>query len=156
MKKIRLIAIGKLKTPFFKEAAKHYLWRIQHHLSFEEVNPKDADPKLPVAEAIKQEGQNILACLKSSDIVICLDEKGKEFTSEAFANFLEQISENQSFCPTFIIGGAFGLSEAVKKQAKYTISLSKMTLPHELARVFFLEQLYRADAILRKSPYHHV
>ena len=155
LKKIRIIAVGKLKNVFFKQAAEHYSARIKHHWQLEEINPRDAEAALPTAEAIKQEGVAILNSLRPNDIPICLDERGKEFSSREFADFLNNISENQAFYPTFIVGGAFGLSEEVKKKAKHKIALSRMTFPHELARVLLLEQLYRADAILRNSPYHH-
>ena len=116
---------------------------------------KDGDAALPVPERNKIEGQRILAALTPQDICICMDERGKAHTSEQFAAFLERLSENATAAPCFIIGGAFGLDESVRTAARHVISLGPMTLPHELARVVLLEQLYRAEAIVRRVPYHH-
>ena len=152
---MRIIAVGKLKTSFWKQAAGHYLERLRHTWQVDEINPRDANSSLPLAEAVKQEGAAIIAALRQNDLPICLDEQGREFSSREMASFLRTVSDNQSFCPTFIVGGAFGLSDEVRGKAKHVIALSRMTFPHELARVLLLEQLYRADSILRNSPYHH-
>ncbi len=154
-KPLRIVAVGALKTAHWKQAAAHYTQRIQHWRALQEIIVKDGDAALPVAERNAFEGQRLLASLTPQDIVICLDEKGKNYTSQDFAKFLQHISENATRTPCFIIGGAFGLDDKVRKAAQYKLALGPMTLPHELARVLLLEQLYRAEAIVRGVPYHH-
>ena len=88
-------------------------------------------------------------------MLICLDEKGKEMTSVELSKHLLHWTEDPNLTPCFVTGGPFGLSEEVRKAARVKLSLSKMTLPHELARTMLLEQLYRAASILKGSPYHH-
>lgn len=153
LKPLRLIAVGRLKTPFWKDAASHYAERLSRFRNFAETLIRDGDPALPADRRNELEGQGILAALGPRDIPICLDEHGKAFTSRDFSLFLEKISEQG--CPCFIVGGAFGLDKAVLAAARHTLALGPMTLPHELARVVLLEQLYRAEAVSRKLPYHH-
>ncbi len=154
-KPLRIIAVGALKSPHWKSAATHYKERIQHWRQVQEIIVKDGDAALPIAERNLKEGQKILAALNTRDTIICLDEKGKNFTSRDFAKFLEEISENAIRPPCFIIGGAFGLDAAVRQKAQYCLALGPMTFPHELARVLLYEQLYRAECIVRNIPYHH-
>jgi len=116
---------------------------------------KDADAGLPEAERVRLEGQRLLQAVHADDYLICLDERGNSMSSRLFAAFLNELSENASCTPCFVLGGPFGLAEAVRSRARFVLSLGPMTLPHELARVLLLEQLYRAEAILRKTPYHH-
>ncbi len=154
-KPLRIIAVGALKTAHWKQAAAHYTQRIQHWRTLQEIIVKDGDAALPVPERNAFEGQRLLASITPQDIVICLDEKGKNYTSQEFAKFLQHISENATRTPCFIIGGAFGLDDTVRKAAQHKLALGPMTFPHELARVLLLEQLYRAEAIVRGVPYHH-
>lgn len=155
LKPLSIIAVGRLKTPFWKDAAAHYAARLKRWRALREIVVKDGNASLPREERNALEGKNILAALTPSDVVVCLDERGTARVSTDFAAFLAHLSENTNRAPCFIIGGAFGLSDAVREAARHTISLGPMTLPHELARVVLLEQLYRAEAILRKVPYHH-
>ncbi len=154
-KPLRIIAVGALKTPHWKGAATHYMQRLQHWRTVQEVIVKDGDAALPTQDRNALEGQRILASVQNSDVLICLDERGKLFTSQEFSTFLQKISENATQTPCFVIGGAFGLDAKVRQAAKYTMALGPMTFPHELARVLLWEQLYRAEAIARKVPYHH-
>ncbi len=154
-KPLRIIAVGALKTAHWKQAAAHYKERIQHWRQVQEIIVKDADPALPTAERNAKEGQKILASIAPTDILICLDEKGKNYTSRQFAKFLETISENATQNPCFVIGGAFGLDDSVRNSCKHMLALGPMTFPHELARVLLFEQIYRAECILRGVPYHH-
>lgn len=156
MKTNVLIAVGKLKTPHFISAAAHYTERIRHNYKFDEIIIRDGDSSLSALERKQIEGERILKALTPKDILICLDEHGTQQTSPAFARFLAPLWEHPSMRPCFVIGGAYGISEAVLAKARHTIALSYMTFPHEMARVLLLEQLYRADAILRGAPYHHV
>ncbi len=154
-KPLRIVAVGALKTAHWKQAAAHYMQRIQHWRTVQESLVKDGDSALPVADRNAVEGQRLLASFQPQDIIICLDEKGKNYTSQEFAKFLQHISENATRTPCFVIGGAFGLDERVRQAAHHKLALGPMTFPHELARVLLLEQIYRAEAIVRGVPYHH-
>ena len=156
MSKIRFVWVGKLKEPFFKDACAHYTKKLGRFHKLDETILKDAPGKLPPEEKVLREGKSIIAKLRPSDLLICMDEKGKEMTSVELSKQLRRWTEDPNLTPCFVIGGPFGLSEEVKNAARVKLSLSKMTLPHELARTMLLEQLYRAASILRGSPYHHV
>ncbi len=103
----------------------------------------------------KAEGDNILSALDSSDYIVLLDEHGKEFTSMDFSAYIEKKMQTVAKRLVFIIGGPYGFSEAVYKRANEKISVSKMTFPHDLIRLIFAEQLYRAFSIINHEPYHH-
>lgn len=148
-----LLAVGALRTPHWKAAADHYLERLRHLRPVQERVVKDADPRLRQTERVRREGDALLRAVNSGEYLICLDERGKSMNSQAFAAFLREVSENA--VPCFVVGGAFGLAEELLAGAKCLLSLGSMTLPHELARVVLLEQLYRAETIVRKIPYHH-
>ncbi len=156
MSAIKFIWVGKLKESFFRDAAAHYSKKLGRFHKLEEVIIKDAPGKLPPEEKSLREGKAILEKVGPRDLLICLDEKGKEMTSVQLSKQLQRWDEEPNLTPCFVIGGPFGLSEEVKSAARVKIALSKMTLPHELARTVLLEQLYRAASILRGSPYHHV
>ena len=153
-KNLRILAVGALRSPHWKTAAAHYLERLKHWRRIHEHVVKDADAGLPEAERMRLEGQRLLRAVRVDDYLICLDERGKSMPSHAFAAFLGEIS-NTSRTPCFVLGGPFGLAETVRSQASFVLGLGPMTLPHELARVVLLEQVYRAEAIVRKMPYHH-
>ncbi|MEG1610753.1 MAG: 23S rRNA (pseudouridine(1915)-N(3))-methyltransferase RlmH [Bilophila sp.] len=155
LKPLRILVVGRIRTPFWKSAAEHYSTRISRWRAFTETVVRDGDPALPILDRNALEGKGILAALTPQDIPICLDERGKNFTSRQFSVFLDEISENVSRRPCFIIGGAYGLDDTVKQAARYTLALGTLTFPHELARVVLLEQLYRAEALIRNLPYHH-
>lgn len=155
LKPLRLLIVGRLHTAFWKAAAEYYITRIRYWRNIKETIVKDANPLLPIPQRISMEGKDILKKLEAIDIPICLDTKGDLMTSNQFAVFLEQISENSMYRPCFIIGGAFGLSKSVYESSNYSFSLGKITLPHELARIVFFEQLYRAETLLHNIPYHH-
>ena len=155
LKKLRIIAVGALRSPHWKAAAAHYLERLKHWRRIHEHVVKDADASLPEAERVRLEGQRLLRTVRTDDYLICLDERGKNMSSRAFAAFLDEVSTKASSTPCFVLGGPFGLAETVRSQARFLLSLGPMTLPHELARVLLLEQVYRAESILRKTPYHH-
>lgn len=149
----RLLAVGALRTPHWKTAVEEYVKRLAPWRPVQEQVVKDADACLPEPERIRREGQALERLARADDYLVCLDEHGESMSSSAFAEFLHEISAHA--VPCFALGGAFGLAEAVRARARHTLSLSPMTLPHELARVVLLEQLYRAESILRKSRYHH-
>ena len=120
----------------------------------EEVLVRDADAKLPLPERLETEAQRLVKCLRPSDALICLDERGSMMPSEAFALFLQKL-QSSGKTPCFAVGGAYGLAESFKSRAEHLLALGPMTFPHELARVVLLEQLYRAESILAGTGYHH-
>ena len=154
MPQIHIMAVGRLKEPHWKAAADAYAKRLKHGYELIETIVKDGDASLSPAERSAIEGNRILQALKGNTLPVCLDENGEMLSSVAFADFLRR-SFDAARTPCFIIGGAYGLSEAVRAKAAKNLSLSPMTFTHELARVLLLEQLYRADAIIRGRPYHH-
>ncbi len=154
MKELCIIAVGRIKTPYWQQAADHYAKRLSFTVRLERKIVKDASADLPLAERIAAEGKKILAAIPSPSRLICLDECGKTFTSQDFSKFLGGLYANNTL-PCFVIGGAFGLAQSLRQHAAYTIALGPMTFPHELAHVLLLEQLYRAECILTGSGYHH-
>ncbi len=154
-KPLRIITIGNLRVPFFKDAAAHYRKRLGFYFKLKEDILKDGPGSLPPAERSAVEGRDILAAITPADIMVCLDERGKNLKSTEFAAMLSELTENGVKRPCFVIGGAYGLDNAVLKASRFTVCLSNMTFTHEMARVILLEQIYRAETIIRKMPYHH-
>lgn len=157
-KALRLLCVGKLKTVFWKEAANHYLERIDRMRPIAVDEIRDGKAALEPLARANDESARLCAALESCDYPIALDEGGKIFTSVGFAELLAGIDQKALGRPCFIIGGPYGLGGArdgIRKAARITISLSSLTWPHELARVLLLEQIYRAECIRRKIPYHH-
>ncbi len=152
---VRLVCVGGLKKGYWREAADHYRKRLAPHVRFEEREVKDGAGKLPAEERSRQEGERILATFRPEDLPICLDERGKEYDSRGFADYLGRLLEDGNRVPCFIVGGPFGLSDQVRGACQGKICLGRLTMPHDLARVVFMEQLYRAVSILKGSPYHH-
>jgi 23S rRNA (pseudouridine1915-N3)-methyltransferase len=110
---------------------------------------------LSKTELKKAEGEMIITMLQTDDILVLLDEKGKQFTSEQLANFIQQKANASAKNLIFLIGGAYGISEAVLQRANITWSLSSLVFPHQLARLILAEQVYRACTIIRNEKYHH-
>ena len=155
--KIKLLYIGKEDSAELSPAVQNYVNKIKFYVPFEvEAIPYLKNTKLTVEEQKKQEGQLFLKKIESSDFVVLLDEHGKEMTSVAFSQFLQQQMVRGTKRLVFLIGGAYGFSESVYERGNYKISLSQMTFPHILTRLIFSEQLYRAMTILKGEPYHHV
>jgi Uncharacterized conserved protein len=152
---IRLLAVGRLRAPHWKAAAAHYEERLKHWVHFRHDCVADGDAALPPDMRNTEECARLRDALSSNNTLICLDERGKTHTSRQFAALLERLCEDANRSPCFVIGGAFGLTDTFKQEARHCISLGPLTLPHELARVVLLEQLYRAESIIRKLPYHH-
>ena len=155
--KIRLLVVGKTKEKLVEEGIKEYLKRLTRYTSFEiEVIPDAKVSNKMSSNEVKQlEGKEILKKL-GSDILVLLDEKGKEFTSVAFSQWIEKHQLNSTKQITFLIGGAFGFSDEVYKRASSKIALSKMTFTHQMIRLIFIEQVYRAFTIIKGEKYHHV
>jgi 23S rRNA (pseudouridine1915-N3)-methyltransferase len=110
---------------------------------------------MSVLEQQEKEGEGILSRIAGSDVVVLLDEKGKQLSSVDFASYLQKLMNAGSRQVVFVIGGPFGFSEAVYNKGTMKMSLSKMTFSHQMVRLFFVEQLYRGFTILRNEPYHH-
>lgn len=152
---IRLIAVGKLRGSIWLPAATEYGRRLRRYADFEVVEVRDAVGKgLPDDAARAEEGKAIAQILESGNHLIALDRQGKAFGSEQFAQNLRRQIDAGIRKMDFVIGGPVGLEASIIAKANLRLSLSAMTLPHELARVVLLEQLYRAFTILRGEPYH--
>ena len=158
--KITLLVVGKTKFSFWEEGQDYYSAKINRYCSFEMVAIK-ADKvksnKTPISEIKKEEGVEICSKLSDKDYVILLDDKGKKYTSEQFAGHMQFMKEtyvNKKI--VFVVGGAYGFSDQVYSRCDEKMSLSSMTFSHQIIRVIFLEQLYRAFTIINGEPYHHV
>lgn len=154
---IKLLAVGKTDSAAIAELTEIYTKRLTRYIRFEiQIIPDlKKRAKLSFEQQKKQEGDLILNQLSPSDFVVLLDEAGKQFTSMAFANYLQQRMNSGIKNLVFIIGGPYGFSEEVYQRANSKLSLSKMTFSHQMVRLFFAEQLYRAFSILNNEPYHH-
>jgi len=155
--KIKLLFIGKSNLEELQVASQDYISKINNYNSFEiEAIPYLRNTKsLSIELQKKQEGELFLKKITSQDTVVLLDERGKEFSSIQFSQFLQQRFNSGCKNVIFLIGGAYGFSEELYQRADFTLSMSKMTFPHKLARLFFTEQLYRAFTIQKGEPYHH-
>lgn len=151
-----LIQVGKTINKHFVDGINDYVDRISHYMPFEVVTiPELKNTKNLSEEQQKEtEGELILRQLQPSDTVILLDEHGKEYRSIEFAHWLEQ-KRNTARRLVFIIGGPYGFSPAVYARANEQLSLSKMTFSHQMIRLTFTEQVYRACTIIKGEPYHH-
>lgn len=154
--KLTLLLVGKTASSDIKAICDDYRKRINHYMKMEEVVIDNSGIKLSDKQKVKEkEGELIMKKISSTDFVILLDDKGKEFSSVQFAQYLENISNQSVKNVFFIVGGAYGFSDTVYKRANAKLSLSKMTFSHQIVRAIFSEQLYRAFTIIRKEPYHH-
>lgn len=155
--KVTLMAVGRTQSPLMRRAIDDYLERLRHYLPVD-VDIVD-DPKFARSatnEARKQaEGSAILRRLQPGDHVALLDENGRELTSRGFAEMMQSRMNSGVKRLVFIVGGPFGFSPEVYDRADSKLSLSKMTFNHEMVRLFFTEQLYRAMTIIRGESYHH-
>ena len=155
--KIKLICIGKTGKDFLIAGEQEYLNRLKHYVSVERIEiPDIKNAKSLSIDQIKElEGKEILSKLQSGDQLILLDENGKLFSSTEFADFLQQKFNQGGKGLVFVIGGAYGFSGEVYEKSIFKISLSKMTFSHQMIRMIFFEQVYRAMTILKGEPYHH-
>jgi 23S rRNA (pseudouridine1915-N3)-methyltransferase len=155
--KIALIAVGKTTERYFSDAIDEYRNRLKHYLPFEmEIIPELKNTKnLSETQQKEKEGELILKQLQPGDYLVLLDERGREFSSMKFADYLEKKMHNVSRRLVFVIGGPYGFSEKVYEVAQEKLSVSKMTFSHQMIRMIFIEQIYRAMTILNNEPYHH-
>tara|TARA_B100000678_G_scaffold151519_1_gene126487 strand:- start:4667 stop:5140 length:474 start_codon:yes stop_codon:yes gene_type:complete len=154
---IKLLCIGKTDSKELQKLIEVYLKRLQFYTKFE----IDVIPDLKKARNLDEnqqqtkEGELILNKTQTSDFVVLLDENGKQFSSEAFSEYLQKRMNSGLKQLIFVIGGPYGFSEAVYQRADSKISLSKMTFSHQMVRLFITEQIYRGFTILKNEPYHH-
>lgn len=155
--KITLLVIGKTDTGYFIDAVNEYQKRLEHYIPFEiQTIPDIKNTKNISTEQQKdKEGELILKSLQPGDYVVLLDEKGKEFTSMQFASYIEKKTHTVAKRLVFVIGGPYGFSHTVYGKANEKLTLSRMTFSHQMVRLIFVEQLYRAMTILNNEPYHH-
>jgi len=154
---IKLLGIGKTDDPALQNLTEVYINRLQFYNKFEfELIPDIKKAKnLNENQQKQREGELLLKKVIPSDFVVLLDEGGKQFASEAFSEYIQKRLNSGLKQLVFVIGGPYGFSEGVYNRADSKISLSKMTFSHQMVRLFFTEQLYRAFTILRNEPYHH-
>jgi 23S rRNA (pseudouridine1915-N3)-methyltransferase len=155
--KIKLLFIGKENLEELQTVSQDYISKINNYNPFEiEAIPYLKNTKsLPVELQKKQESELLIKKISPQDIVVLLDERGKEFSSLQFSQFIQQRLNSGCKNVLFIIGGVYGFSEELYQRSNFTLSMSKLTFPHKLARLIFVEQLYRAFTILKGEPYHH-
>ena len=152
---IKLLYIGKNKNNNIETLIENYEDKIKHFINFKIQCLKTKNKSSLKSSIIKFDSEIIFKNLKKEDIIILLDEKGKDFNSMEFSKFLEERMIRGVKNLTFVIGGAYGFSKELREFAKNKISLSKMTFSHDMARLFFVEQLYRSLTIINNIPYHN-
>ncbi len=155
--KISLLVIGKTDAGYFIDAVSEYQKRLEHYIPFEmQIIPDIKNTKsLTVSQQKEKEGELILKSLQPGDYVILLDEKGREYSSIQFASYIEKKTHTVAKRLVFVIGGPYGFSEPVYEKSNEKLTLSRMTFSHQMVRLIFVEQLYRAMTILNNEPYHH-
>ena len=155
--KICLLVTAKTEDGYIRSGVEEYLKRLRHYIPVEVlVIPDNRQTKnLAGTQRKEREGELILKYLDDSDRVVLLDEKGREFTSRGFSDFLSQKMLAGTKRLVFIAGGPYGFSDRVYQRAQEKIALSQMTFSHQMVRVIFLEQLYRAFTIIKGESYHH-
>jgi len=154
---IKLLTVGKTDDKDLQKLIAQYQKRLQHYCKFEmEVIP-DLKKTKNLDETLQKQKEGILILNKTnpSDLLVLLDEKGKEFTSMGYSKWLQKQMNTGMKQLIFVIGGPYGFSEEVYARANQKLALSKMTFSHQMVRLFFTEQLYRAFTILKNEPYHH-
>jgi len=155
--KILLLTIGNTDKKYMKEGIDDYMKRLSYYLPFETKVIPDLKNRNTLSLEIQKEkeGQLILNQVTQGDFMILLDERGAEFSSLEFSNWIEKKMVAAMRQLVFIIGGPYGFSKSVYQRADFKISLSRLTFSHQMVRLIFVEQLYRAMTIIRNEPYHH-
>lgn len=155
--KIVIIAVGKTSTGYVACGVEEFLKRANRYVPTELIVIPDVKSSKALSEDTQkqQEGRSIISALQPGDIVTLLDERGKELTSREFSSMIERRMVQGIKRLVFVIGGPYGFSNEVYERADSKLSLSRMTFTHEMVRLFFMEQIYRAMTIMRGKPYHH-
>ncbi|WP_160068344.1 23S rRNA (pseudouridine(1915)-N(3))-methyltransferase RlmH [Sphingobacterium bovisgrunnientis] len=155
--KITLVCIGKTDDKYIQEGIDKYNKRLKHYITFNIVVLPDVKnvKNLSQSQQKEKEAELFNKHIQNTDYVVLLDERGKEYSSIEFSSFLEKkmIASVQHI--VFLVGGPYGFSEEIKQRANSLVSLSKMTFSHQMVRLFFIEQIYRAYTIMKGEPYHH-
>ncbi len=156
MLKLKFIVVDRTRSSFIKEGEDEYLKRLKRFAGYKwiEVKPVRITKSITDDEVIRKEGENILAKIEPGDYIIAMDRTGRQYSSEEFASMFKKLSNKNPGQICFIIGGPLGLSGDIIKKAGSVISLSKMTLTHEMARLILTEQIYRAFTIMEGHKYH--
>ncbi len=156
--KLKIILVGKTEEDYLKHGIDKYQKRLKNYLPLEiiEIPALKNTKKLSIEQQKVKEGELILQKVEKSDLMVLLDEKGKEFSSMAFSNYFQNKMNSgiKSLC--LVIGGPYGFSQDIYSRAQQKIALSQMTFSHQMIRLLLIEQCYRAMSILRNEPYHHV
>ena len=155
--KISLLCIGKTDDKFIQEGIDKYFKRLKHYVPFQiSILPDVKNAKnMSAVQQMEKEADLFLKNITNSDLVVLLDERGKEFRSIEFAEYLQQKMLASVQHIVFLIGGPYGFSQKVRERANAGVSLSKLTFSHQMVRLFFVEQIYRAFTIMKGEPYHH-
>ena len=155
--KITFITVGKTEDAYLKDGIEKYVKRLKHYTKLEltEIPELKNTKALTEDQQKTKEAELILKKVNPTDHLILLDENGVEFTSVQFANFINKKSVSSSANLIFVVGGPYGFHQSVYQRANYKLSLSRMTFSHQMVRLFFVEQLYRAYTIIKGEPYHH-
>ena len=155
--KLVLLVVGKTEEPYLQEGIAIYLKRLKHYINVTfTVLPALKNAKnLSHAQQKEKESDQLLKSITANDCVVLLSEEGRSFSSIAFARYIENAAVNSIANVVFIVGGPFGVDERIRKRANLVLSLSAMTFSHQMVRLFFVEQLYRAMTILKGEGYHH-
>jgi len=156
---INIICVGKLKEKYWTDAVNEYLKRLKIYANVKVIEALDEKApenlsSLQIKQLLKKEGERILKNIHNGAFLITLDIEGKNLSSEELAEFLNNKMANGVSNITFVIGGSLGICEDIKRKANFSLSFSRMTFPHQLMRVILLEQIYRAEKIIRHEPYH--
>ena len=155
--KITFLTVGKTEDAYLKEGIDKYVKRLKHYTKLEliELNELKNTKALSAEQQKAKEAELILKKINQLDYVVLMDEKGKEYSSTQFAAYINKKEISSSANLIFIIGGPYGFDQSVYQRANDKISLSRMTFSHQMVRLFFVEQLYRAYTIIKGEPYHH-
>nr|WP_294950268.1 23S rRNA (pseudouridine(1915)-N(3))-methyltransferase RlmH [uncultured Mucilaginibacter sp.] len=155
--KITFITVGKTEDAYLKDGIEKYVKRLKHYTKLElgEIPELKNTKALTEDQQKTKEAELILKKVTPQDHLILLDEAGQEFTSVQFANYLEKRAISSVASLVFVVGGPYGFDQSVYQRANDKISLSRMTFSHQMVRLFFVEQLYRAFTIIKGEPYHH-
>lgn len=154
---IRVLCVGKTNQPFVADGLAEFKKRLTHYAQLEWIELSDVrhGSALQPPTLKKAEAEAILSHIIPSDVLVLLDEGGKQMTSEELASWLQEITTNRMQRLTLAIGGAYGFHQSLYDRAQQKISMSKLTFSHQLVRLILAEQLYRACTIMRGEPYHH-
>jgi 23S rRNA (pseudouridine1915-N3)-methyltransferase len=152
---ISVWVIGKTQDKYLKEGMDKYMGRLQHYTKFRYEELKDVKPSQSHEETMKREAEMVLSRLRPEDSLILLDERGQEFSSKGFADFMERHQNQATRHMVMLVGGAFGHHPLIRERAQSQVSLSRMTFSHQMIRLFLLEQIYRAFTIIRNEKYHN-